>query len=78
MVRGPLAIHFAKDGDILSSTHITVHTFKPIYPLQLVHRPKDASLVTYIPQNTTFKFSKMKELALFRLSNARVSTVELH
>ena len=32
-------------GDIFSSTRVTVHTFKHIHPLSLVHRPKDALLV---------------------------------
>ena len=32
-------------GDIFSRTRETVHTFKHIYPLVLVHRPKRAVLV---------------------------------
>ena len=33
--------------DIFSRARINVHTFKHIYPLRLVHRPKGALLVYY-------------------------------
>ena len=51
VIRGLLAIHFAKDGDIFPSARVNVHTFKHIYPLPLVHRPKGAFLVLYFPIN---------------------------
>ena len=40
VVRGPPAMHFKQDGDILPSARVTVHTFKHIYSLTLVHRRK--------------------------------------
>ena len=40
LVRGPLAIHVAQDGDIISSTSVTVLTFKHIYAFPRRSSPK--------------------------------------
>ena len=45
LVDRPLAIYFTQDGGLFSSPHVTVHTFKRIYPFPLAHRPKSALLV---------------------------------
>ena len=45
LIRGLLLYILHRIGDIFSSAHVIVLTFKHIYPLPLVHRPKGALLV---------------------------------
>ena len=43
---GPQAKRFTQDGDICTRARVTVNTYKHIYFLSLVHRPKGVILVT--------------------------------
>ena len=46
LARAPLAMYFAQDGDVRTSACVTAHTFKHIYSLPLVYRPKGVLRVT--------------------------------
>ena len=47
MIRGLLAMRFTQRGDVRTSARVTVHTFKHICSLPLVHRLKGVLLVYY-------------------------------
>ena len=40
VIRGSLAMRFTQNRDIRTSARVTVHTFKHICSLPVVHRPK--------------------------------------
>ena len=45
VVGGPLDMRCTQNGEYLHEQHVTVHTFKDIYSLPLVHHPKGILLV---------------------------------